>query len=141
MRTERDPKIVEMKLEEVLAPPEVKPPREFRRRDCRITKLLLERYGFSPGCPGCNGMITGKRGHAHSKESRDRMELAMEADPEDQQRIRNRDQRAYENPIVVDTEEKQNDEKKNERDESSGLARGPDGAERRPEEEPTEKTR
>ena len=126
LRTERDPKIVKLEKEKVVAPPEVQAPREFKRRDFRITKLLLERYGFTGGCPGCQGMLDGKRGHVHSKECRDRIEIAMEADPEDSQRIRSRDQRAYEDPIdaEVNIENATPDEAQ-----SSGLARGPDGHE------------
>ena len=45
LRTERDPKIVKLEKEKVINPPEVQLPWEFKRRDFRITKLLLERYG------------------------------------------------------------------------------------------------
>ena len=127
LKTERDPQIKRMDPEKVIVPPEVQPPREFRRRDFRITKLLLERYGFSADCKGCEGMLDGKRGHMHTKECRDRIETAREADPEDNQRIRSRDQRAYEEPVV--NVEDNVEEKDYGGAQGSGLARGPDGAE------------
>ena len=47
-----------------------------QRRDFRITKGLIERYGFSAGCQGCEEALLGKR-RRHSDECRARFEDEM----------------------------------------------------------------
>ena len=78
-----------------LPKPETAEPREAKRRNFRITKKLLEKYGYSAGCPGCEAALDGRRAREHSDLCRSRLEESMELDPEDENRIRSRDQRAY----------------------------------------------
>ena len=98
MKTEREPEPkpkIKEPFEEKIPPPEVQPPREIRRRNFRITKKILEKYGYAAGCPGCEAMMDGTRAREHNRECRDRFEQAMEEDPVDRQKIRERDERAY----------------------------------------------
>ena len=65
---------------------------EVRLRDFKITKKLVEKFGITPGCKGCEGQIVGTR-RAHSAECRLRMEEKMQSDQQLSERIKERDRR------------------------------------------------
>ena len=52
---------------------------EKQLRDFKITKSMLEKYGFSGRCPGCEGALSGKR-RVHVPHCRKRLEEALMAD-------------------------------------------------------------
>ena len=66
--------------------------REVRRRDFKITKRILEKYGYDPDCPGCTGALTGKR-REHTLKCRVRLEEKMNDDVVDVRRLLMRDER------------------------------------------------
>ena len=95
VQAETEPQVKEVKREERIERPEPIPPRELKRRNFRITQKLLEKYGHSPNCEGCEAALGGRRPREHTADCRSRLEASMELDPEDSQRIRQRDERAY----------------------------------------------
>ena len=54
-----------------------------------ITKTLLEKYGWTPGCPACDSTMSGRRegGKFHTPECRSRIEAAVEANDADRVRL------------------------------------------------------
>ena len=86
---------VKKPLDEKIPVPEVQQPRDRKRRNFRISKKVLEKYGYAAGCPGCEAMMDGTKAKEHLRECRDRIENAMEEDPVDHQKIRDRDERVY----------------------------------------------
>ena len=61
-------------------------------RNFKITKQLVEKFGMTDGCKGCEGQIVGVR-RAHSAECRDRIEQAMANDDVLNSRLLARDSR------------------------------------------------
>ena len=57
--------------------------KDFRPRDFKITKGILERYGFYEGCPGCMQAMMGERVTGHTpacgRDSRERCRETMKA--------------------------------------------------------------
>ena len=62
-------------------------------RDFRITDKIIEKYGFTPGCPGCEAKIDGTARAAHSQACRRRIETAMESDEVERAALHRRDER------------------------------------------------
>ena len=61
-------------------------------RDFKITKVLLEKFGYTDLCPGCEGSILGKR-RTHTKKCRETLEKESEKDHEEKKRIERRNRR------------------------------------------------
>ena len=61
-------------------------------RDFKITRQVLQKYGYSDHCVGCDEALHGKK-RGHTSMCRKRLEEAMKADEVDQQRIRRRNER------------------------------------------------
>ena len=61
-------------------------------RDFKITRQVLQKYGYSDHCVGCDAALYGKK-RGHTTMCRKRLEEAMKADEVDQQRIRRRNER------------------------------------------------
>ena len=61
-------------------------------RDFKITRQVLQKYGYSDHCVGCDEALHGKK-RGHTTMCRKRLEEAMKADEVDQQRIRRRNER------------------------------------------------
>ena len=55
-------------------------------RDFKITKRLLDKYGLSQGCPGCEASLEGKS-RSHTQGCRNRIEEAMRDDFADQETL------------------------------------------------------
>ena len=49
-----------------------------KQRAYKITKLALEKYGYTPGCPGCQVAQGARKQGQHSQDCRDRIEKQME---------------------------------------------------------------
>ena len=47
---------------------------ETQARNFRITPMILDRYGYTDGCPGCNAKLAGKDPRGHSADCRARIE-------------------------------------------------------------------
>ena len=78
-------------LTSILKPPEV---REETRRNFRITGQLMEKYGRTPGCAGCEHIATGPGDHrGHTDECRGRFREAMLADEDQRERVLRADER------------------------------------------------
>ena len=61
-----------------LEPAAEREPPAVYRRDFRITRQILERYGYSDDCPGCRGQQNpGLPGRSDTAECRGRLEQAM----------------------------------------------------------------
>ena len=57
-------------------------------RQMNLRRPVLEKYGFTMGCPGCNGMLEHRdKIPNHSPACRQRIRDAMERDPVDQQKV------------------------------------------------------
>ena len=97
-KAEREPQPKQVRFEDVVEEPVTRPPREARSRNFRITKRLLEKYGCSPSCEGCEAMLDGKRPREHNSECRERIEKSMELGPEDSEKIRRHDERVCGGP-------------------------------------------
>ena len=65
-------------------------------REFRITDQILDKYGMSPSCPGCDAKLHGRPARRHTIECRRRLEEAMNADEQDIERLRKRDERIAE---------------------------------------------
>ena len=61
-------------------------------RDFKITRQVLQKYGYSDYCVGCDAVLYRKK-RGHTTMCRKRLEEAMKADEVDQQRIRRRSER------------------------------------------------
>ena len=61
-------------------------------RDFKITRQVLQKYGYSDHCVGCDAALYGKK-RGHTTMCRKILEEAMKADEVDQQRIRRRNER------------------------------------------------
>ena len=61
-------------------------------RDFKITRQVLQKYGYSDHCVGCDAALYGKK-RGHTTMCRKRLEEAMKTDEVDQQRIRRRNER------------------------------------------------
>ena len=68
---------------------------EVRARDFKITKTLIEKFGPTDGCKGCEGHVMGSR-RAHSEACRNRMEEEMSKDDILGRRVTARDARKIE---------------------------------------------
>ena len=77
--------------------------REVQRRDFGITRELLDKYSYTPGCPGCKARQQGKYGK-HNRECKRRIEEAMKAEEPDDERLWRRDRRFFEEPQAEDNE-------------------------------------
>ena len=56
-------------------------PAEQKRRRLYITPPLIERYGYTPGCPGCEKVLAGAPGavgKTHSERRRARIRKAID---------------------------------------------------------------
>ena len=62
-------------------------------REFKITYKLLKRFGFTPGCNGCEAKIDGGAQTAHSAECRQRLEEDMIMDENAKEIIERRDRR------------------------------------------------
>ena len=75
--------------------PEARAEEEVARRDFRISNRILEKYGHTPGCIGCEAALGGtamcKR--LHTEACRSRIEKRMLEDPEEKGWIEKRDKR------------------------------------------------
>ena len=83
----------EAKEEDTQAHP-AREPEEPAVRRRGITQLELDKYGFTPGCPGCLAKQRGevaKKGH--SEACRKRIEDLMREDVEDKKKIEKSDER------------------------------------------------
>ena len=65
---------------------------KFLVRDFKITKKIIEKFGMTPGCDGCEGNLTGMR-RRHSNVCRRRMEEEMGKDEALEARIHARNKR------------------------------------------------
>ena len=61
-------------------------PKEFRRRNFKIIKSLLEKHGYSTNCMRCEAVLSGDAQREHTAGCRSRLEAAMEGDPENRDR-------------------------------------------------------
>ena len=98
------------KLEEVEVEQKNKPSRDFK-----ITKRILEKYGLSRGCPGCEATLDGKS-RVHTQGCRSRIEEAMKADEEDQRTIAKRNVRVPEKELGPGEDESANARSSSSRD-------------------------
>ena len=74
---------------EVLERPMARPSRRGEVRELRITKRLLEKYGYTPNCPGCTKSQShnSKGQRPHTAACRTRIYLSMQDDPEELERL------------------------------------------------------
>ena len=63
------------------------------KRDFRITDKLLEKFGFTEECPGCEAKITGGDRRGHNATCRARIEKAIRDDDAEADVIQRRDAR------------------------------------------------
>ena len=73
------------------------------KRDFRITDTLMEKYGYTEGCIGCEAKIDGTARRGHSKACRQRIEQAVREDNPEAEFIRRRDER-FQKPEKPETE-------------------------------------
>ena len=69
------------------------PPIPTRQRDFRITRKVIEKFGYSPGCIGCEAHMTGGCQREHSMTCRRRLEDEMVKDDSARVTITKRDLR------------------------------------------------
>ena len=86
---------IEVQKPEQLEVPKARKEEEVVRRNFRITKRILEKYGHTSGCPGCEADMEGrdKGGRGHTRGCRERIEKRMLDDPEEKEFIKGRDRR------------------------------------------------
>ena len=65
----------------------------FKYREFKITKGILEKYGFSDSCKGCDAFISGGYGRLHDEDCRSRLEQLMKQDVDLRMRLDLRDVR------------------------------------------------
>ena len=73
-------------------------PYEFRARDFKITKAILQKFGFSDDCKGCEAAMLGTPARVHSEECRKRLETAIREDDVLRTRLDMRDIRLNREP-------------------------------------------
>ena len=66
---------------------------EFKFREFKITKAILERFGYTPGCKGCAAAMAGTDARRHADECRSRIEEAIKTDDILRMRLDMRDSR------------------------------------------------
>ena len=79
-----------------LAETPVQEPKSQGRRDFRITKTILEKFGHTTGCVGCEVQLQGGKNADHRNHTalcRMRLEAAMQKDDELKERIQRRNER------------------------------------------------
>ena len=76
-----------------LKEPEPAEEQEATRRDFKITKPILERFGYSDACKGCEAVVFGLPPRPHSQSCRHRLEAEMRKDEGHHQRLQQRDER------------------------------------------------
>ena len=62
-------------------------PRDSDVREMRITRRLLDKFGFSTACDGCNAVQYGLPQRVHNNECRRRLYEEMSKDPEERPRL------------------------------------------------------
>ena len=62
-------------------------------RNFKITKQILEKYGYTEGCSGCRQSQSGEKVVGHSKDCMSRIEGKMQGDEEGKTRLAGRDVR------------------------------------------------
>ena len=94
-RSFRDDVRQQVERPEPVSRPEVREEEEVNRRNFRITRRILEKYGCTAGYPGCEAHLEGRDrgGRDHTRKCRDRIERKMLEDPEDKEAIDKRDKR------------------------------------------------
>ena len=77
-------------------------------RDFKISKFVLEKYGLSDNCNGCEATLLGRR-RSHSTSCRRRIESEMKTDNTGSKKIDQRNERIHqaEKPQVVVEEEEE----------------------------------
>ena len=95
VETERRARVREADAAENLGKPETQETAEPLRREFKITRRLLEKHGYSSSCPGCDAMLNMQGQRPHSTACRKRVEEEMRADPDDLQRLQERDSRLH----------------------------------------------
>ena len=68
-------------------------PKEPLRRNFKITRRILEKYGYSSDCAGCDAVLAGRKAREHTAHCREMLEAAMRDDPDDCHGISERDAR------------------------------------------------
>jgi len=71
---------------------------EFRHREFKITKAILEKYGHTPDCKGCEAVRNGTDARRHSDECRQSLEVKMQDDEALKARLNMRDMRLEREP-------------------------------------------
>ena len=72
----------------------IQEPEKVLVRDFRITIEILEKFGYTQGCAGCEARRLKTEHRNHTAACRDRLEGQMRADANLQETIRRRDMRA-----------------------------------------------
>ena len=73
---------------------------DYRPRRAKLTKDVVERYGFMAGCPKCRSLERGEAGNTtigHSAKCRERLEDLMKKDPVYKERLDRAETRINEN--------------------------------------------
>ncbi len=85
---ERNPRI-DVRVDRDIEMPELAAKDEERapRRVC-ITRAMLDKYGYTDGCPGCTVSAIGGTGVVHNEECRIRIEGEMNQGPEHTEKLR-----------------------------------------------------
>ena len=65
----------------------------MRNRNFKITKGIIDKFGTTEGCKGCDAHIIGLKGRQHSIDCRARIESAMADDDMLNSRLTSRDAR------------------------------------------------
>ena len=68
-------------------------PKEFKTRDFRITPEILEKFGYTKGCAGCEAKIFGTRHQNHTVACRARLEGKIAVDERLKEILERRNQR------------------------------------------------
>ena len=82
-----------------LAETPVRQHEEGLRRDFRITADLLEKFGYTADCAGCEAKILGTDHRNHSAECRARLEKEMQRDEQMTETLKRRDKRVQVDPL------------------------------------------
>ena len=67
-------------------------------RDFKITRQVLERYGYSDECKGCEAAVMGYLPRPHNQGCRKRLEAEMTKDDTHRERLKKRDERLMKDP-------------------------------------------
>ena len=62
-------------------------------RRVRFTRADFIKYGFTPGCAGCNALRNGTSAQGHTEQCRERMTTAIATTTEGQNRLQQNEQR------------------------------------------------